>query len=316
MGLLPPSNSVRLWHGTFATFSALLLALAGCGPTPRRVVVYASQDQVYAEPILKRFTEETGIRVDAIYDSEAVKTVGLANRLIAEQARPVADLFWGNEELRTRQLAARGVLKGGDHLLEIGSRSRCLIYNRNLLSHHELPPSMIELTNSRWSGKIALAYPLFGSTSTHFLLLRQHWGESNWLTWCRALVANKPILFEGNSMVAGAVGRGQCLVGLTDSDDFESEFRSGKPVARAAWTPELSRLANTVGRTPQGPHPQEAAELMRYLASDSVKQALTQAHALEPYPSSEQPLSEQQWEATIRDVVEATGQLKDLFLRP
>ncbi len=307
---------MKLWGTAAATVSALLLALAGCGPTPRRVVVYASQDQVYAEPILKRFTQETGIRVDAIYDSEAVKTIGLANRLIAEQARPIADVFWGNEELRSRQLAARGVLRGGEELLQIGSRSRCLIFNRSLLRERELPTSMIELTNSRWQGKIALAYPLFGSTSTHFLLLRHRWGESNWLTWCRALAANKPLLFEGNSLVARAVGRGQCHLGLTDSDDYESELRSGKPVARVPWTAELSRLANTVGRTTHGPHPREAEELMRYLASDAVEQALTEAHALEPNTFSDPPLSEPQWEAVLRDMAEATGQLKDLFLRP
>src|SRR5688572_18702490 len=44
----------------------------------RQVVVYTSQDQVYAEPILREFENETGITVKAVYDSEAVKTVGLA----------------------------------------------------------------------------------------------------------------------------------------------------------------------------------------------------------------------------------------------
>src|ERR1041384_1324686 len=40
------------------------------------VIVYAAQDQVYAEPILRAFEKETGIKVKAIYDSEAVKNVG------------------------------------------------------------------------------------------------------------------------------------------------------------------------------------------------------------------------------------------------
>src|SRR5207245_2512087 len=49
----------------------------------RTVVIYTSQDQVYAEPILKEFERQSGIQVRALYDSEAVKTVGLVNRLIA-----------------------------------------------------------------------------------------------------------------------------------------------------------------------------------------------------------------------------------------
>ena len=56
------------------------------------VVIYASQDQVYAEPILKEFEQQTGLRVLAVHDSEAVKTVGLMNRLLAERARPQCDV--------------------------------------------------------------------------------------------------------------------------------------------------------------------------------------------------------------------------------
>src|SRR5438128_2242010 len=53
------------------------------GATINEVVVYTSQDQVYAEPILKKFERQAGIRVRAVYDSEAIKTVGLVNRLLA-----------------------------------------------------------------------------------------------------------------------------------------------------------------------------------------------------------------------------------------
>ena len=75
------------------------------------VVIYASQDQVYAEPILKEFEKQTGIKARAVYDSEAVKTVGLANRLLAERSNPQCDVFWNNEELRTRQLAAQDIFR-------------------------------------------------------------------------------------------------------------------------------------------------------------------------------------------------------------
>ncbi len=44
------------------------------------VIIYAAQDQVYAEPILREFNKGTGIKVKAVFDSEAVKTVGLALR--------------------------------------------------------------------------------------------------------------------------------------------------------------------------------------------------------------------------------------------
>ena len=72
-----------------------------------RVIAYCAQDQEYAEAIFRDFQKATGIIVRPVYDNEAVKTVGLANRLVAERAHPRCDVFWGNEEMRTRQLAAR-----------------------------------------------------------------------------------------------------------------------------------------------------------------------------------------------------------------
>src|SRR5438445_656492 len=94
----------------------------------RQVVIYTSQDQVYAEPILKEFERQTGMKVRAVFDSESVKTVGLVNRLIAEKDRPQCDLFWNNEELRTRQLAAMGVF---EKWVAVGHRSRRITVNTN-----------------------------------------------------------------------------------------------------------------------------------------------------------------------------------------
>src|SRR5262245_32124089 len=91
-----------------------LPALLKLAKVPGRVVAYVAQDQVYAEPIFKEVEKQTGIQVRAVYDSEAVKTVGLANRLLAEKNHPQCDVFWGNEEMRTRQLAAQEVFRAVD----------------------------------------------------------------------------------------------------------------------------------------------------------------------------------------------------------
>jgi iron(III) transport system substrate-binding protein len=97
----------------FAGLTATLFLAASslAAGTPHRVVAYCAQDQVYAEPILRNFEKTTGIKVLALYDNEAVKTVGLANRLVAERGHPVCDIFWGNEEMRTRLLAAQNIFR-------------------------------------------------------------------------------------------------------------------------------------------------------------------------------------------------------------
>src|SRR5437868_139510 len=60
-----------------AIFIALAAFLTGCGKSERAVVLYTSQDQIFAEPILADFTRKTGINVLPVFDSESVKTAGL-----------------------------------------------------------------------------------------------------------------------------------------------------------------------------------------------------------------------------------------------
>jgi len=77
---------------------------------PREVVIYTSVDQVFSEPILDRFQEETGIIVKAVYDVEAAKTTGLVNRLIAEKGNPLWDVWWNGEIAQTVLLKNKGIL--------------------------------------------------------------------------------------------------------------------------------------------------------------------------------------------------------------
>src|SRR5262245_23204005 len=190
-----------------------------------QIVAYVAQDQVYAEPIFREFEKESGIKVKPVFDSEAVKTVGLANRLLAEKDHPQCDLFWGNEEMRTRQLAAKGLFREPDGWAAFGYRSRRLVMNTNRLSAATAPRSLLQLTNETWRGKVALAFPQFGTTGAYFCALRQHWGDVAWESWCRALAANKPLLVDGNSVVVKLVVQGEAWVGMTDSDDIADAQR-------------------------------------------------------------------------------------------
>ncbi|MFB3065373.1 MAG: hypothetical protein ACE10D_02565, partial [Planctomycetota bacterium] len=75
-----------------------LMCLSGAArAAPDEVSVYVSLDREHSERILRRFQEETGIEVDAQYDMERNKTVGLVQRLIEEKGSPAADVYWNNE---------------------------------------------------------------------------------------------------------------------------------------------------------------------------------------------------------------------------
>lgn len=286
-------------------------------PAEAGLVVYCAQDQMHAEPLLAEFTRQTGIRVRAVYDSEAVKTVGLANRLLAETNHPQCDVFWGNEELRTRQLAAAGVFRATNGWAAFGQRSRRIAINTNLLPLARAPRSLQELTNAVWQGKVALGYPLFGTTATHFQALRQKWGPGVWSLWCRALAANRPFVVEGNSVAARLVARGEAWIALTDSDDLEVERRAGAPLVGLPMDADTLLIPNTVALVRKTDPAPGAEDLYRYLQGSNVVARLVAAGALETpaTPEEQKRTLAPDWARLLTELEAGTSEACRVFLR-
>jgi len=296
----------------FAVFAS------GCGLRQNdAVVVYTSQDQVYAEPILKRFTARTGIPVAAVYDSESVKTAGLVNRLKAESPHPQCDIFWNNEEMLTRHLARSGLLRETNGWVGVGHRSRRLVIHTNHLTEAQAPRRLFELTNTVWRGKIALAYPLFGTTSSHFLALRQLWGEAAWTNWCQGLVNNHALIVDGNSVVVKLVAQGEAWIGMTDSDDIAAGKRESWPVAPVELSGEMLLIPNTIAVIRHAPHPREADELFHFLQEKETLQELVAANALESADTLAAPQMAlvARWDTGDGDLEHSMEILKQIFLR-
>lgn len=298
--------------------ASLLFFIAGsCAATAADVVAYCAQDQVYAQPIFQLFEKETGVRVKAVYDSEAVKTVGLANRLLAERRRPRCDVFWGNEEMRTRQLAAAGVFRETNGWAAFGHRTRRIVVNTNRLAVADAPKSLLELARPQWKGKVAMAYPQFGTTATHFHALRFYWGGERWREWSKAMALNEPLLVDGNSSVVKMTGRGEAWLGLTDSDDISAGAREGLPLAALPVTDETLFIPNTVAVVRGAPHPAEAQRLFEFLQRPEVARRLVEANALEGAALSPEGTKRlaPDWEEILGHLESTTDELKQMFLR-
>ena len=157
------------------------------GDAARSVTIYVSTDRVFSEPVLREYERQSGVRVNAVYDTEETKSTGLANRLLAERSRPQADVFWSNEPVRTLVLKSRDVLAPyrspnasgiPEALMDpdaywtgFSARIRVIAYNTKLVSEQEAPTSVFDLVDPRWKGRAALADPRFGSTSFHVAAL-------------------------------------------------------------------------------------------------------------------------------------------------
>ena len=273
----------------------LAVSFVGCKvkKAANEVVVYTSLDKVFSQPVLEAFEKETGIKVLPVYDSEATKTTGLVNRLIAEKDNPRADVFWNSETGRTIVLKQKGILDKyiSPSAAEIpgqfkdpegywtgfAARCRILIYNTNLLKKEDPPKSIFELTDPKWKGKVALAYPLFGTTATHAAALFVHLGEKEAQAYYEALKTNGVMITDGNASARDRVVDGTVPIAFTDTDDALVAIKEGKPVD-IIW-PDKNGIGtllipNTVALIKGGPNPEAGKKLIDFLLSPKVEEML------------------------------------------
>lgn len=268
------------------------------GKAGNEVVIYVSQDRVFAEPVLQEFERRTGLTVKAVYDTEETKTTGLANRLLAEKGRPQADLFWSNEPVRTIMLERHGVLAPyrspnavpiplafkdpEGYWTGFAARCRVIVYNTKLVRPSEVPRSMFDLTDPRWRGQVAMADPRFGSTSFHAAALFVVLGDQRAGQYFRDLKANGVKIVGGNSVVRQMVSRGEVKVGWTDNDDVNVARKAGEPVEMVYPDQQglgVPILPNLVSLLHGGPHPENGKKLMDYLLSPEVERRLAESDA-------------------------------------
>ena len=277
----------------------ILLGLIGyfiisCEKTTQKVVViYTSVDQIFSEPILHDFEQKTGIKIKAVYDVEASKTTGLVNRLLAEKSNPSCDVFWNSEVARTILLKQKGALapyispsspdipnqfkdKEG-YWAGFAARARILIYNTNMLHKTELPESIFELTKPEWKGRVAMAYPLFGTTATHIAGLYGKLGKEKTEAFLKELKTNGIIIVDGNSVTRDMVAEGKVPIAFTDTDDAHVAIQAKKPVG--VLYPDQDTfgtllIPNTVALIHDCPHPEEGKRFIDYLLSKEVESKL------------------------------------------
>lgn len=299
---LPSRVSNRRFRGF--RLALLLLVFIGslfnCGCVPSSdgdVVAYVALDREFAKPILAGFTRghKDNVIVNAKYDIESTKTVGLVSEIIAEGDKPIADVFWNNEVLHTIRLQKAGLLEPRkwnvpasyprDMMSSDGTwcgfaaRARVLLINTDLLPDPtSWPQSVEELADPKWAGRCAMARPLFGTTATHFAVLASQRGVEDAEALIDRIVDNATIL-PGNKQVAISVSAGQVAWGLTDTDDAIIEKDQNYPVEivfpdQQPGQPGTMRIPNTVMVLKNASHPRSASALCDYLVTPAIEDRL------------------------------------------
>jgi iron(III) transport system substrate-binding protein len=286
----------------------LIIGTSGCSrEESKTLVIYTSIDEPVATPILKAFEKQTGIKVDVRTDTEATKSVGLVERLIAEKGNPQADVFWGNEIFLTMRLADEGVLAAYESPAAMdvpqqfrdpqhrwaGSalRARVIVAQRakmHLPGNVSYPPRKLsDLLEPAYKNQIAIARPTAGTTGSHVAALYVKLGDEMADLYFRGLRANGVKLLGGNSIVAREVAAGNLLAGLTDNDDVDAAVAAGgsaqlvlpdqQVVEGDAAALGTLTLPCTVGLVNGAQNEAAAKRLVDYLLSREVEQQLIAA---------------------------------------
>jgi iron(III) transport system substrate-binding protein len=297
------------------------LTLAGCAEDRPHVVLYCSQDAVFARDILADFQKGTGITVDPKFDTEAAKSVSLYTEIVQEKDRPRCDVFWNNEILNTIRLQRQGLLepyespsarpypawaRARDHTWHaFAGRARVLIVNTERVRADRRPTRLSDLTDPRWKDQVVIAKPNHGTSATHAACLFASLGSAKAKEFYLGLADNGVQIAPGNKQVAEWVGQGRTprgqpvAVGLTDTDDAIAEVEAGRPVAIVFPDsgPEgmgTLFIPNTVAILRNSPNPGPARKLVDYLLSAGIEKRLarTASHQIPLNPEVEVKLPE------------------------
>ncbi len=285
--------------------ATLLTLLSGTGcersaETEPKVkpVVYCSVDETFARVVLKVFKARTDIDLDIVFDSEAGKTTGLVNKIVAEAAagRPRADVFWSSEIFSTILLARQGLLgpydspaaadiplryRDSNHRWTATStRARVLAFDPTQTTRNELPTRWEQLAEPEFAKQFTLANPLFGTTRGHVAAMFALWGPERGCAFLAQLRDNGMQLADSNGATVRAVIGKRATLAATDTDDVWVARRGGFSLDLVY--PDMGDggtllIPCSVAIVKGSPNPDAARKIVDFLVSAEVERMLAQS---------------------------------------
>ncbi|WP_416668110.1 iron ABC transporter substrate-binding protein [Egbenema bharatensis] len=260
-------------------------------PTSGELTIYSGRNEQLIGPLLERFEAETGITVNVRYGD----TAELAAAILEEGENSPADVFFGQdagalgslqEANRTRsipdnllnQVDSRFRSPEGQWI-GISGRARVLDYNTELVQANELPDSIWKLTEEQWRGRVAWA-PTNGSFQSFVTALRLTEGEERTLEWLQAMRENDAQVYNNNTAIVEALGRGEAEIGLVNNY-YLGRFRADNPnfpVAHHYTQDDAGSMVNVAGVAILDSTDQEAQAiaLIEYLLTPESQTYFTQ----------------------------------------
>ncbi len=92
-----------------------------------------------------------------------------------------------------------------------------ILYNTDMVKPADLPKTLDDLLNPKWSGKISIPDPTRHTTTAQFLwnLRRKEFKGDKWLDYVKALAKQNPVLVDSLAPVTTTIIKGEAPVGIT-----------------------------------------------------------------------------------------------------
>jgi iron(III) transport system substrate-binding protein len=235
--------TARKWLGALVPVILITAACGGSSPGDSAgdgaLTVYSGRSEEFIGPLLQRFQQDTGIRLEVRYGDSAE----LAATIIEEGTNSPADVFVSQDAGSLGAVAEDGLFTPVDETVwnrvdqrfrsperlwvGLSGRARVAAYNTEELSDGDLPESILEFTAPEWRGRIGFP-PTNGSFQAFVAAMILTEGEDATRQFLEELVANDPVLFEDNSATVLAVASGEIHVGFVNHYyKFEIEAEEG-----------------------------------------------------------------------------------------
>ena len=305
-------------------FSLPVLAAGACGALAQgEVNIYSYREPQLIDPLLKAFTDKTGIKANVVYAA-----AGLNERLAAEGQNSPADLLFTVDAGRLSEAKDAGLTQPvdspaleqavptqfrdpGNHWFGLTMRARVVYASKERVKQDAI--TYEELADPKWKGKICIRSGQHVYNTSLIATIIAHKGEAAaeaWLKGVRANLAQKPA--GGDREQARDIYSGKCDLALGNTYYMALMAKNEKNPEQKEWGKAIKPLfpnANDRGShinisgmalAKHAPNKANALKLMQFLASEEAQRIYAIANNEYPVNPKVEP----------SDVVQSWGKLK------
>ncbi|MCJ8206212.1 extracellular solute-binding protein [Pseudomonas sp. RGM2987] len=261
------------------------------------LTLYNGQHKEVGDALAKAFEAKTGIHVNVRKGSSNQ----LASQVVEEGERSPADVIYTEESPPLNKLGEQGLLAkiddatlnvlpkdyvaGNGTWMGVTARVRVVAYNPKRVDEKDLPKTVLDFAQPQWQGKVGFV-PTSGAFQEQAVaIIKLHGMEAaeEWLTGLRAFGK----VYSNNMVALKAVENGEVAAVLVNNYYwFALQREKGQLASKLHYFTggDAGGLVtvSSAAALKSSKHPEQAQQLLAYMASEEGQRVITQTSAEYP----------------------------------